>query len=286
MNEIHLLSKTPGKYDPDLARKVNSELSPVVPTASVASSVISPTSRVSAGDEYLPLENIICVDANGKEFERYAVLYVAKDIVRDSTLQVSHTPYEWAEYFERKGLFLPSFALSCNILVRLFEKAVRQKSDKSYEVVDADIDKVLRQYEDKGNGYGWHAQNTLVDWGKSTIKHYPLDGDFTSNGGTANINRGITTIPFRFDRQGFNNLSFEQALKNKNFESYLRNLTGLQKPEKLIRIGEYFGKPARVWVSGDNKTRAAWVGCSSDLLYIIAGNILSSNGAARGVKLP
>ena len=102
-------------------------------------------------------------------------------------------------YFEDKGLFLPSFALSCNILAALYSKRN-----------DPEINKVLMQYKDKGTGNGWHAQNTIVDWGANKIIHYP-----TKNTNGDNINAGRNTKEFPFTRKGIKDMPLEEALKKK-----------------------------------------------------------------------
>ncbi|MFH0752157.1 MAG: hypothetical protein V1914_01010, partial [archaeon] len=98
-------------------------------------------------NSYLVLEDICCVDSDGIEFERYGELFVAKDIVRDvDGSQVSFTPYAAVVHLEKQKMFLPSVALSCNILAYLY-------ANKE----DSEVNKVLMQYKDKGNGRGWHA---------------------------------------------------------------------------------------------------------------------------------
>src|SRR3989338_3064620 len=126
------------------------------------------TPAVTSLADYIKLENISCVDADGNEFERYDTLYVAKDIIRKPDKnQVEKTLYQWAVYFEGEGLFLPSFALSCAVVAALYQ----QKSNP-------EIEKVLQQYKNKGNGTGYQAQNTIVDYALEEIAHYPTAADF------------------------------------------------------------------------------------------------------------
>jgi len=107
--------------------------------------VITPAvPAVSDAGEYLLLENLCCIDADGNEFERHGKIYVPKNIEEDADgSQISKTPYNWIVYFESKGMCLPSFALSCNILDALWQS----KGNPEYM-------QVLMQYKDKGNGYG------------------------------------------------------------------------------------------------------------------------------------
>ena len=72
--------------------------------------------------------------------------------------------------------------------------------------------------------------------------------------------------------------------KKKDFKDYVQNLTGLTKPEILVDIGEYFGKPAKVWVSLSDEMRAAWFGCGSGSFSLDAYDNLGYGSAARGVR--
>ena len=68
------------------------------------------------------------------------------------------------------------------------------------------------QYKDKGDGYGWHAQNTVVDWGSDMIIHYPSKN---SQGG--NINTTRPTKELTFKRKNIKDMALEEALKKKGF---------------------------------------------------------------------
>ena len=66
--------------------------------------------------------------------------------------------------------------------------------------------------------------------------------------------------------------------------TYVQNLTGLTKPETLVDIGKYFGKPAKVWTSSGKEKRAAWLGCSYGSFGLGSGDDLIDGIAARGVR--
>src|SRR3989338_5335760 len=71
-----------------------------------------PPSRISFSEgDFLTLEDLSCVDADGNVFESYDSLDVARDIFRSGNAQVDRTPYNHAVHCEEMGLFLPSFAL-------------------------------------------------------------------------------------------------------------------------------------------------------------------------------
>jgi len=200
-----------------------------------------PKTKLRDALDYILLEDISCTDANGKVFERYDELYIAKDIMRKGNKPFYFKPYEAISYFEKQAnkSFLPSIALTCNILVRLYENRD-----------NPEINKTLMQYKDYENpGHGWHIQNTIVDWKKRKIIHYPNDKDFPEFsgsvpelGGNENINENKQRTAFKFNPEGFDDVILEKALQNPQFKKYIKNLTGLKKPETLIEIGDYFPK--------------------------------------------
>lgn len=183
-----------------------------------------------------------------------------------------------------QGLFLPSFALSCNIVAALFRRALRREADGSYETLDAEAKIVLDQYKDKGNGYGWHAQNTITQWGSSRIIHYPHDRDYPSEH-DQNSNSTRTPIILPFNRRGLQDKLLREALSRPVARAYTQNLTGLAEPSILVEVGEYFERPARLLVSSYNETRAGWLGGGDVSFGLGAGGGLGSAGAARGVRL-
>ncbi|MFH1065546.1 MAG: hypothetical protein V1734_03510 [Nanoarchaeota archaeon] len=230
---------------------------------------------------YICLENISCVDADGNITENHPKLYVKKDIERkaDGTF-IRFTPYKGITHFEQQGngLFVPSMALSCRIL----DIAWQNKGNPEFA-------KILEQYKDYGPGYGWHCQNTLVDYAGQMIIYYPFDADFTSHGGTSGINTGKKII-LPFSKNGLKSAALEDALNNANTARFVRQFTGLQNPAVLIEIGKYFGKPARLWFPGNdatncNQTRAAWLGCDNNNFSLNANEYRNNNVvAARGVR--
>ncbi|MFH0797814.1 MAG: hypothetical protein V1906_00215, partial [Candidatus Woesearchaeota archaeon] len=227
----------------------------------------------------LVIPDIQCIGADGKVFEKYDGICVAKDVERDGGIHVNFSPYRAISHFEGKGMFLPSYALSCNVLAYLF--ANRNNEDAK---------RVLMQYKNYGVGYGWHAQNTIIDWKERKIRHYPLDENFPEYGGSDNVNQSRQRNEFGFNVKGFDGMALEDALKKKEFEKFIINLTGLPDPNVLVEIGNYFGKPARIWVpnnpSDTEYTSASWLGCNFNDFYIDAYYGLDYGSAARGVREP
>ncbi|HLC22597.1 MAG TPA: hypothetical protein VJJ79_02380, partial [Candidatus Nanoarchaeia archaeon] len=148
--------------------------------------------------------------------------------------------------------------------------------------------RILMQYRDKGNGNGWHAQDTVIDWNRRMIVHHPYDKDFPSYGGNKNVNQGRAQKAFSFISEGFGNITLEDALKREHFARYIRNLTGLRDPAVLVEIGKFFGKPARVRVPNNPEqatyTAAAWLGCNGINFYLNGNSYLNGSGATRRVR--
>jgi len=229
--------------------------------------------------DYVILKDISCVDADGQVWQKYDKLYVAKDIVRNPNgSQVSFTPYLAVVRFEKQenGLYLPDPATSCNIIVALY----RNKDD-------SEINKVLMQYKDKGNGTGWHAQNGLVNYETEKLIYYPQDDDFPNNGGTQNINQNKSRIELPFRKAGLSDETLEEGLKIPDILYFERQFTGLEDPGVLLEVADYFGRTARVWFPDNAEsctdTRAAWLGSSSRIFYLDADVRLGSSIAARPV---
>src|SRR3989338_6184784 len=237
-----------------------------------------PPSRISFSEgDFLTLEDLSCVDADGNVFESYDHLDVARDIFRSDGKQVSRTPYNHVVHCEEMGLFLPSFALTCNIVARLYE-------GKS----DAHVEKVLQQYKDKGNGFGWHAQNTIIAYGSSEVIHYPSARDFSQS--TA-VNASQSHVVLPFVKDSLEDALLKDALHDASSRRFLQQLTGLENPEVLIPIGEYFSHPAKVWFPWNgkagksfNETRATWFGCNGASFSLGADDDLDIADAARGVR--
>jgi len=242
---------------------------------------------VTSIDNFIVLKNIRCVDADGRVFEEYPELYVAKDIIRRADVTHEYfNPYQAAEYFEQKGLFLPSMALSCNIVVRLFQTAVEKKGTR-YIVKDAESKKILDQYKDYGAGYGGQAQNTAVNWGKRQILHYPPEADFPHLGGMSNINqyRPVVKLPIP---PLISNMDLADALRSSVVTEYVRNLTGLEDPSLLLQVGKYFGRVALIEAPSSISsidTRAVWFGCGYTDFDLDANSTFNCANAARGVCL-
>jgi len=228
--------------------------------------------------DVLELHGIECVDADGNVFEQYDTVYVPKDIFRGADgKQLNFTSYAAAVHCEQNGLFLPSFALSCNIVAALY--AARSNPD---------IERVLQQYKDKGNGTGWHGQNTVIDYGAEQVIHYPTAADFGKNYA---VNGSLSHTALGFAKSKLQDSLLETALHDADHARFACQLTGLRDPSVLVEVGTYFGQPAKLWFPWSGKKgvnysdkRAAWLGGLYNLFSINSDNYLGSNDAARGVR--
>ena len=249
----------------------------VPPKKKIPVEPIEQKNPIISDGEYITLENMACVDADGNVFESYERLDVARDIFRSGNAQVSRTPYTHAVHCKEMGLFLPSFALTCNIVARLYE-----------ERNDPEIERVLQQYKDKGNGFGWHAQNTIIDFGSSKVIHYPSASDFS---GVTAVNGSQGHVALSFVKDSLEDALLKDALHDASSRRFLQQLTGLENPEVLIPIGEYFSHPAKVWFpwngkagKGFKETRSAWFGCFVTSFDLFANDFLLNTFPARGVR--
>jgi len=241
-------------------------------------------------DDFLKLENIVCYAADNSVIEEYDELYLGKDVVRNK--DGSHqkfTPYQAITYFEKQknSLFLPSSALQCVILASLFKSAVKKNRKGKYEIINKELESVLQQYKDYGPGYGWHNLNTVIDYGRETIIHYPSDGDFPTDGGTDNINQGKRK-DFSFSKSDLVEGLLSEKLKVPAVNQFVRNFSGLKDPSVLVPLGNYFDRPGYVWFRyvSSTATMSGWLGCVNYYFNLFANNFLDNFNAARSVALP
>jgi len=235
-------------------------------------------SPIRSTDDSLVLENIACVDADGYVFEQYDTVYVPKDIFRGADgQQMNFTSHAAVLHCEANGLFLPSFALSCNIVAALY-------TGRS----NPDIERVLQQYKNNGNGLGWHAQNTVIDYGAERVIHYPAHADF---GAKNLVNGSLSRTALGFSKSSLEDSLLEAALQDADHTRFVRQLTGLRDPSVLVEVGKYFGRPAKLWFPLSGKAganysdkRAAWLGCNDNGFYFYSDNFLYNFNAARGVR--
>lgn len=234
-------------------------------------------------EKHLLVEGVSSVDADGKVVGSYDRLLVMKDVFRDKDGNIQFfTPYQAIKRCEQEGYFLPPTNLTVPLAAALFQHRSIPEANK-----------VLLQYKDKGNGNGWHAQNSVIDCKNQKMIHYPKNTDFSVHGGTDTINQSARiALPFsRVEKKWLaknkqlESTTLEKGLQNPLTAKFAKQVTGLVDPSIVVEIGNYFQKPAYLWISSSTETWAAWFGCGSDNLSLDGGNNLDSDSAARGVRL-
>ena len=229
-------------------------------------------------EDYILLKDISCVDADGTVFEQYDHIYVRKDIERDADkIPKKFSLYAGAVYFEQQGLFLPSFALSCNVITALYQQRA-----------NSDIEKVLQQYKDN-NSYDWQVQNTLINYATKEVVHYPTKDDFAQ---ATTVNSAHPRRALPFSKTTFQNSLLENAIRDPASAHYVRQLTGLADPSVLVEIGQYFQRltqltfPLAAQIDATfTERRAAWLGCYPGYFELRSIEELSGNYTARGIRL-
>lgn len=200
---------------------------------------ISSNANFTIQKDSIILYDINCVGADGNIFEHYDELLVNKqhEYLGNSNKIWLSTAYHIAP----KDFFVPSLALTCNILASLFKF---NKSRRNSSLVN-----LLQEYNgfNAKNGLKYHNQNTVINWAARKIVH------------NSNIyNRSISETRFDFDPDDFSNFALpqsnadyirvEQALKNNVFEEFMKNLTGLENPIDFIHLVNFFRKQAILWI--------------------------------------
>jgi len=180
--------------------------------------------------DFLLLENIECVDAIGNVIEQHDRLYVAKDVVMNELMDDVMCPTllrdreDALDYCKRKGMHLPSLALLCNILVKLYERAVEKQEDGSYKTLDEEAKRILDFYERGATLTG----SRLTKEPDKIVHNIPDESN-------------IPGAPYWLDYSETRpSITTSEINTNQALLRNLQNLTGLQDPTKLDEIASYF----------------------------------------------
>lgn len=228
--------------------------------------------------EYVWLKEVCCKDEYGDMMEYYNKIFVKTSPATTNKKRSSYFKLQRAiSFFERqKGdVFLPSTALTCNILAKIYEL-------RHYE----EMENLLLQYSDHKANDGWHLQNTIIDWKGQRIIHYPgySEAPKKIRKRDMNYNRDCKILGFKFEHVEDTKLEF--LLQEPDTTCFIKDLTGLEKPEILVEIGDYLRKPTRVWFPNDPeeaKPSTVWVGCRNDNFDLYLASGINYSGPARGV---
>ncbi|MBS3108000.1 hypothetical protein J4468_03740 [Candidatus Woesearchaeota archaeon] len=166
------------------------------------------------------LEDVKCM-LGGRLIEDYKHLEVA----RKYSMMHGNKPlvkpyYLWIEDTEKENQFIPSFGLMCNIQKVMFEAL------RNFYFHNAAEEFLLNFM----SGIPL-AHNTLVSLNIGGIANYAHGKDIIFSSG-----RDKKVLYFK--KNNLKGMSLERAIKNE--ESFIRNITLLDEPEILIKIGNYF----------------------------------------------
>ena len=234
------------------------------------------------GNNPVGLENIYCKDEYGNMMEHYDKIFIKTELAttnKNRSLSCFTLPGAVSFFERQKGdVFLPSCALTCNILAKLYEL-------RHYE----EMENLLLQYKTHGLNDGWHIQNTIVDWKRERIIHYPGYTDIPKKIKKRDMNFKRSGIILDFTLGNFEDGPLNFLLKDSGIRGFIEGLTGLEDPEVLIDIGDYFRKPTRVWFPNDpikgKKPSIVWIGCRHDNFDIYLCGDVGYSGPARGVYI-
>ena len=151
-----------------------------------------------------------------------------------------------------------------------------------YVVKDAELKKVLNCYNNHGLGYGFHAQNTVVNLDDQNIIHYPREVDFPEHKNNPNFNQSQPMVWLSIPKK-ISDMTLADALRNAEATKYVQNLTGLEDPSVLVQIGNYFRKALYLWSSANSGARTAWICCNYSNLGLCTHTFLATAGTTRGM---
>ena len=235
-------------------------------------------------EDYIMLEDITCTDADGNVFEQYKRLYLAKDVIHYSPLGEKSSTFEAILTAESQGGFVPSLALTCNILAKLLQL----KEDPT-------IDAVLRSYATlKGLGT-YTVQNTIIDCGNHEIIHYPMAHELVTAGFPRTVFVNVQQRrKFPYSAFGPGPISgpvwvlHPSFLANGEPKRFFQNLTGLSDPIVLYNISNYLGNGFDIWTPSlftESGTRSVAISLQTVGFRIHADrDINASDNVARWVR--
>jgi len=210
--------------------------------------------------DFVELNDLKCVASSGQVIEEYPVLAVAGDIERyadsNHSMVKSGVSVANVQLKKHKKGFLPSLALTCNIVVKLYENRDLPS-----------MQELLCQYKLRhfGDEWGVTLQNTLVNHHSYKIAHYPtmINEKDKSPARTELFTADLST---RYESVSLETITLDPLL-----EKFVKDLTGLEDPTVLIKIADYFDADASILFPTDREydpTRMCRFGCIRNELVI------------------
>jgi hypothetical protein len=212
-------------------------------------------SLVGITDKFIVLKDISCVDSDGDEFERYDLLPVSKKLECDKDGRFVTVDLREAS---KEGYNIPSLALTCNIMLALYENLDKDES----------IAEILQQYVD-------HPHITRTSYCNNVAVHNPIIADRVGS----ELKRDPRRFAFGYSL-GACDGDFGKLLEdghNKKWRTEaLRNFTGVSDLSRLVELSDYLelpirihngmfseGKAGMVTVGGSDSALEFWVGLPS-----------------------
>jgi len=231
---------------------------------------------IDTDEKTLAIRDVKCVSPNYFDVkEEYPVLHIAKDIARLPNGQMIRADIDYAtnNLKGRRGGFLPSLPLTCNIVAKLYKNRGHP-----------DAKKLLMNYKERLGGHEWGIclQNTIVDHSAYKIVHYPNMRETLHNISPRHYKTFTAHV---HSVEGV--ISLQEALGNSPLLRFLQDLTCLPDPTVLKDIAKYFGVKAHIFFPkdrSDHPVRQCRFGFIGDLLAIDTS--FKEREAYRWVQVP
>ncbi len=216
--------------------------------------------------DYITIGEIVCTDYMGDEFEFHSPLEIEEDWKGTGPI--------FSAYQDEKR-FLPSLALTCNILKQLYQG----RNDPFQEQYNQYKNLSLRFL------FGDIACNTAVFWEDThaRVVHYPNKGYLPQY---STLNKFVDPAELSCPISPiFKSGPLEEGLKHLRFSRFISNLTGMENPQILLDIANEMNISANIELpSGRGITTGAILKIDSCNLTISTAGDIDRHGTYRLVK--
>ena len=225
-----------------------------------AESVLTRYADAKPGDDFDPesddplILDIKCLDADGRIFDRLKSATLMNQPSRTAAGLLNETTLNnHIKMYQDAGRELMSLPAMLNALMAIFGSAAIRQGDGRFVTLDAKLRDFLRGYMAQGGDSTWYATNTLVNYDAETVIHHPSDRDFLSKGvqsQNVNANRQRAELGFinaTLHSDYLKDSLLKDTIVTSRIYRFLRQVTGLKWPERLLDLGSYLGK--EVWLS-------------------------------------
>jgi len=211
------------------------------------------------------LENVSCIDAKMQIIEKYKRVSFEKEIIAVKN-SANENLSNVNTSLQKKNAFIPSIALTCNLLAALYEYRENPFSRQM----------ILEYIRPKEQGV-WFKTSSTVNWKEQKMKYYDSRESKFFESKNVECKNSISD-----SKNAFQNISLyrsgEVLLETllKENESFVKNLTGLRNPEILCKLAKNYKKEMKIWlpekVSLETKTFPIFFGSAYNSVYITLHN--------------